>query len=46
MAIADTSDHALIRHQNQRRSSTVPVPAPVTISSFHACSIDARCSVT
>ena len=34
--MAETSLQALMRHQNQRRISTVPVPAPVTISNFHA----------
>ena len=38
--MADTSLHALMRHQYQRRISTVPVPAPVTISSFHAPAIE------
>ena len=32
----ETSLHALMRHQYQRKISTAPVPAPVTISSFHA----------
>ena len=40
--IALTSLHALIRHQYQRSSSTPPVPAPVTISSFHAPAIESR----
>jgi len=44
--IADTSLHALMRHQYQRRSSTPPVPAPVTISSFHAPAMDSSLSVT
>src|SRR5215213_4387605 len=44
--IADTSDHALIRHQNQRSNSTVPVPAPVTINSFHAPLIESMKNVT
>src|SRR3954447_10760724 len=43
--IAATSDHALMRHQNQRSSRTLPVPAPVTMSSFHAYSIDPRQNV-
>src|SRR5215510_4927864 len=44
--IADTSDHALMRHQNQRNKSTVPVPAPVTSNSFHAPPIDCILKVT
>src|SRR6185369_3273121 len=43
--IAETSDHALMRHQNQRNRSTVPVPAPVTSSSFHAPPIDSMKNV-
>src|SRR5215212_5187163 len=43
--IADTSDHALTRHQNQRNNSTVPVPAPVTRSNFHAPPIDSMKNV-
>ena len=38
--MADTSDQALMRHQNQRSRSTVPVPAPVTMSSFQAPPMD------
>ena len=34
--MAETSLHALMRHQYQRSISTLPVPAPVTIRSFHA----------
>ncbi len=35
-AMEETSLQALIRHQYQRSMRTRPVPAPVTISSFHA----------
>src|SRR5258708_40032076 len=38
--IAATSLQALMRHQYQRSSSTPPVPAPVTISTFHAPPIE------
>src|SRR2546426_8330282 len=38
--IAETSLHALIRHQYQRSSSTAPVPAPVMINTRHAPPID------
>ncbi len=38
--MAETSLHALMRHQYQRRISTEPVPAPVTIRSFHAPAIE------
>src|ERR1041385_971573 len=34
--MAATSLQALIRHQYQRSSKTPPVPAPVTMSTFHA----------
>src|SRR5260370_32219140 len=44
--IADTSLHALMRHQYQRSSSTPPVPAPVTISSFHAPEMEPMKNVT
>ena len=44
-AIAATSLQALIRHQYQRNSSTLPVPAPVTSSSFQAPAIDPMKSV-
>src|SRR5215212_3783923 len=43
--IADTSDQAFIRHQNHRNNSTVPVPAPVTSSSFHAPPIESMKNV-
>ena len=39
-AIADTSLQALMRHQNQRRMNTLPVPAPSAISSFQAPAIE------
>ena len=39
-AIATTSLQAFTRHQYHRSSSTPPVPAPVTISSFHAPAIE------
>src|SRR5678809_627393 len=45
-SIAEISDHALIRHQYQRRMSTRPVPAPSARRNFHACSIDDSCDVT
>src|SRR5262245_3866118 len=45
-AMADTSDHALILHQNHLSIRTVPVPAPVTSSSFHAWAIEVRFLVT
>jgi hypothetical protein len=38
--IAETSLHALMRHQYQRSNNTLPVPAPVSISNFHAPAID------
>ncbi len=44
--IADTSLHALMRHQYQRNNRTPPVPAPVTISSFHAPEMDPMKNVT
>jgi hypothetical protein len=51
MIIALISDHALMRHQYQRRINTSPVPdpsasrnshAPWTVSSCHATTADAR----
>ena len=44
--IAETSLHALMRHQYQRSSSTAPVPAPVMISSFQAPPIDSMRKAT
>src|ERR1043165_4544294 len=44
--IAETSDHALMRHQNQRSNSTVPVPAPVTSKIFQASWIEVIKKVT
>ena len=41
-SMADTSLHALMRHQYQRRRSTPPVPAPVTSNSFQAAAIESR----
>src|SRR5437660_10396300 len=41
-AIAEISLQALMRHQYQRSRYTLPVPAPVTISSFHAPAIESR----
>ena len=46
VTIAETSLQALMRHQYQRSSSTPPVPAPVTMSSFHAPAMDSSLSVT
>ena len=43
--IAATSLQALMRHQYHRNSSTLPVPAPVTRSSFQAPAIDPMYSV-
>src|SRR5690349_17204699 len=40
------SDHALMRHQYQRRMSTRPVPAPMARRNFHAPSTDESCHVT
>ena len=40
--MAETSLQALMRHQYQRSSSTPPVPAPVTSSSFQAPAIESR----
>ena len=45
-AMAATSLHALMRHQYQRRISTVPVPAPVTMSHCQAPWMESRCRVT
>src|SRR5215469_12196101 len=45
-AMAETSDQALILHQNHLSIRTVPVPAPVTSSSFQACAIELRFLVT
>lgn len=39
-AMAETSLQALMRHQNQRRMNTLPVPAPSAIKSFHASAIE------
>src|SRR3712207_3078542 len=39
-AIAEISDHALMRHQYQRRISPGPVPAPSAMNTRHAPSID------
>ena len=36
----ETSLHALMRHQNQRRIRTRPVPAPVMMRIFHAAAMD------
>src|SRR5689334_7164232 len=44
--IALISDHALMRHQYQRRIRTSPVPAPSARRNFHACSTDESCDVT
>ena len=44
--IAETSLHALIRHQYQRSSSTAPVPAPVMINTRHAPPIDSMRKAT
>ena len=44
--IAETSLHALMRHQYQRSSSTAPVPAPVTIRIFHAPPMESILKVT
>jgi hypothetical protein len=38
--MAETSLHALMRHQYQRSSRTPPVPAPVKIKSFQAPAIE------
>src|SRR5215208_875924 len=46
VTMALISDHALIRHQYQRRISTSPVPAPRARSSVHAPSTDLRLSET
>src|SRR5215218_10342177 len=46
VTIALISDHALMRHQYQRRIRTRPVPAPIARRNFQACSTDARCDVT
>src|SRR5690242_1138582 len=40
------SDHALMRHQYQRRMRTRPVPAPIANRNFHAPSTDDRRHVT
>src|SRR5215467_13716015 len=40
------SDHALMRHQYQRRMRTSPVPAPIASRNFHAPSTDDSCQVT
>src|SRR5262245_4521201 len=40
------SDHALMRHQYQRRINTRPVPAPMPSRNFHAPSTDESCHVT
>src|SRR5215467_7567331 len=45
-SIALISDHALMRHQYQRRISTSPVPAPIASRNFHAPSTDESCQVT
>ncbi len=34
--MAASSLQALMRHQNQRRMSTLPVPAPMAIRNFQA----------
>ena len=39
-AMAETSLQALMRHQNQRRMNTLPVPAPSAMSSFQAPAIE------
>ena len=44
--IADISDHAFIRHQNQRKMYTEPVPAPIARRNFHAPAIVSICDVT
>jgi hypothetical protein len=36
----------LIRHQNQRRMNTLPVPAPMAIRKVHAPAMDSWKSVT
>src|SRR5262245_48948562 len=46
VTMALISDHALIRHQYQRRIRTSPVPAPRARRNFHACSIELSCQVT
>src|SRR5436190_13403156 len=45
-SIALISDHALMRHQYQRRMSTSPVPAPIASRNRHAPSTDESCHVT
>src|SRR5512132_2122892 len=44
--IALISDHALIRHQYQRRISTSPVPAPSASRNLHARSPESSCGGT
>ena len=38
--MAETSLQALMRHQNQRRMKTLPVPAPTAIRSLQAPPIE------
>src|SRR6185503_10793047 len=44
--IANSSLHALTRHQYQRRISTAPVPAPNANRMRHPCSTDLSCNTT
>ncbi len=45
-AMAVISLQALMRHQNQRRMSTLPVPAPMAMRSFQAPSMSVWNQVT